>query len=93
MTKQSSADALLDAYATQLEALTRVQALTDAVLKGPRSASTEGRLARGLAHRISVAIKPTTAERPCTFDKGHDAHTYPYGPGESAVYCPGLPRT
>lgn len=92
MINQHSMDALLDAYAERGVALARVEALVDAVQKGPRSTSAEGRLARGLAHRIGVAIKPSTAERPCTFDEGHDAHTYPYGPGESAVYCPGLPR-
>jgi hypothetical protein len=92
MTNQHSMDALLDAYAQRGVALARVQALIDAELTGPRTAAPERRLARGLAHRISVAIKPSTAERQCTFDEGHDAHTYPYGPGESAVYCPGLPR-
>ncbi|MGQ4358543.1 hypothetical protein [Streptomyces sp. SAS_272] len=85
-------DALLDAYTAQREALARVQALADVVLKEPRSINPEGRLARGLAHRISVAIKPTTAERQCSFNKEHGAHTWPYGPGENAVYCPGLPR-
>lgn len=92
MTKRQGMDALLDAYAERGKALERVQALIDAVSNGPRSASAEGRLARGLAHRISVAMKAGTPERRCTFTEGHDAHTYPYGPGESAAYCPGLPR-
>ncbi|MFJ8146017.1 hypothetical protein ACIQ6R_13185 [Streptomyces sp. NPDC096048] len=86
-------DALLDAYAARGVALARVKALVDAALDGPPTPDHERRLVRGLAHRISVAIKPSTAERQCTFDEEHDAHTYPYGPGESAVYCPGLSRT
>lgn len=92
MPTQQSIDALLDAYAQQGEALARVRALVDPILNGPRTDPSE-RTKRGLAHRISVAILPTTAERRCTFQLGHDAHTWPYGPGESAVYCPGLPRT
>ncbi|MEW2420469.1 hypothetical protein AB0911_07985 [Streptomyces nigra] len=92
MTHQHSMDALLDAYAQRGEALARVQALVDPILNGPRTDDSERKM-RGLAHRVSVAIKPTTKERQCTFREGHDAHTYPYGPGESAVYCPGLPRT
>lgn len=91
MPTQQDFDALLDAYATQGEALKRVSSLVEPILNGPRTDDTERRM-RGLAHRVSVAIRPSTKERQCTFDKGHDAHTYPYGPGESAVYCPGLPR-
>ena len=91
MPAPQSVDALLDAYTTQREALARVRALVDPILSGPRT-DPMGRQKRGLAHRISVAILPPTPERPCTFREEHDAHTYPYGPGESAAYCPGLPR-
>lgn len=90
MPTQQTVDALLDAYAAQGEALTRVRALVEPILAGPRTNRDE-RTMRGLAHRVSVAIRPTTPERQCKFDKGHDAHTYPYGYGESAAYCPGLP--
>ncbi|MEU9921902.1 hypothetical protein AB0H51_11495 [Streptomyces griseoluteus] len=90
MPTPQSVDALLDAYAAQAVALKRVRALVDPILdNGPNVDPAERRM-WGLAHRISVAIKPTTAERPCTFREDHPAHTYPYGPGESARYCPGL---
>ncbi|MEV8042431.1 hypothetical protein AB0P02_01120 [Streptomyces griseoluteus] len=93
MPTPQSVDALLDAYAAQAVALKRVRALVDPVLdNGPSTDTTERRM-RGLAHRISVAIKPTTPERHCTFREDHPAHTYPYGPGDSAAYCPGLPRS
>jgi hypothetical protein len=91
MPAQQNVDALLDAYSAQREALARVRALVEPILNGPRTDASE-RTMRGLAHRVSVAIKPTTKERHCTFKEGHTAHTYPYGPGESAAYCPGLPR-
>lgn len=73
------------------EALARVRALTEPILNGPRT-NPEERTMRGLAHRISVAIKASTKERSCTFKEGHDAHTYPLGYGESAAYCPGYPK-
>lgn len=93
MPTQQNFDALLDAYAQRGVALARVTALANGALRSRLSSDAEHRVARGLAHRITVAIKPTTAERPCTYTEGHDAHTYPYGPGESAAYCPGIPRT
>ncbi|MDX2749607.1 hypothetical protein PV413_03430 [Streptomyces scabiei] len=91
MPTHQTVDALLDAYAERGRILARVQALAEAVLNSPRS-DPERRQARGFAHQVSVAIRPTTHERPCAFDMHHNAHTYPYGPGESACYCPGLPE-
>ncbi|MFB7776896.1 hypothetical protein [Streptomyces bauhiniae] len=93
MPTPQSVDALLDAYAAQAEALKRVHALDNPILDRSPSVDPAERRMRGLAHRISVAIKPTTAERQCTFREDHPAHTYPYGPGEGAAYCPGLPKS